>query len=339
MNLLPTAEQDDIVASSAAFLAGSLPMTRVRSLISGADNVDPEIWRACGDLGWFALGLPEELGGVGGSLADEALLCREIGRALAPGPYVATMLGARVAAFGGATALATEIVAGASRVALGVVDGEIVVDDGPASYNLRLLDGVGADHVLVATPDGAALFAYAALADVAEEQCIDEATRLSTARLDSAPVVAFVAAATDPVYQRGLVLTAAMLVGMSEATRDIGAEHAKTRVQFDRPIGVNQGVKHPCADMAVRCEAAWAQTVVAALAQDEARADGDAQTYSAWVVAADAAERNAGATLQVLGGMGFTFEHDVNLYLKRAHVLTRGLADRRTMLDRLVDRA
>lgn len=338
MNLLPTAEQEGIVASSAAFLAGSVPMTRVRSLIAEADNVDPEAWRACGDLGWFALGLPEEVGGVGGSLADEALLCREIGRALTPGPFVAAMLGARVAALGGSPDLSAEIAAGARRVALGVLDHEVVVDGSPLSGSLRIIDGVNADHVLVATADGAALVATTAVAGVVEEECIDEGTRLGVARLEATPVVAFVAASSDPVYQRGLVLTAAMLVGISEATRDIGAEHAKTRVQFDRPIGVNQGVKHPCADMAVRCEAAWAQTVVAALAHDESHADVEAQTCSAWVVAADAAERNAGTTLQVLGGMGFTFEHDVNLYLKRTHVLTRGLGDRRTMLDRLVQR-
>jgi alkylation response protein AidB-like acyl-CoA dehydrogenase len=134
------------------------------------------------------------------------------------------------------------------------------------------------------------------------------------------------------------VITAATLVGIAEATRDIAAEHAQSRVQFDRPIGVNQGVKHPCADTAVRCEAAWAQTVVGALAHDEGRDDADEQIDSAWLVAADAAQRNAATALQVLGGMGFTFEHDVNLYVKRAHVLARALSDRRTTLDHLLGR-
>ena len=122
------------------------------------------------------------------------------------------------------------------------------------------------------------------------------------------------------MYRRGAVLVAASLTGIAEATRDISAAHAASRFQFDRPIGVNQAIKHPCADMAVRAELAWAQTLFAALATDERRQDAEFHAIGAKVVAADAAERNVAATVQVLGGMGFTFEHDANLYVKRAHV-------------------
>lgn len=338
MNLLPSAEQEEIVASAASFLTGAMPITRVRELLAQRENVDSATWRACGELGWFALGLPEADGGVGGTLADEALLLREVGRSLAPGPYAATLLGARVAVLGGAPELAALIAGGTEQVGLAAAEGELSMSSDRVSGALLLLDAVGADHVLIATPQGAALVATTTLTDVVEAQCIDEATRLATARADSAPTVAFVAESADPVHRRGLVIIASMLVGIGEATRDIAVEHAKARVQFDRPIGAHQAVKHPCADMAVRCEAAWAQTVVAALAHDEGRFDADDQVASAWLVAADAAERNAAAALQVLGGMGFTFEHEVNLYVKRAHVLSRAFADRRALLDRLVDR-
>lgn len=339
MNLLPTAEQHEIIASSAAFLAASRPSARVRASLTEPDPVDPEVWRSSGELGWFVLGLPEAVGGVGGSLADEALLFREIGRWLAPGPYVATVLGARVAALGGAPDLAGTIGEGTSRVGLAVLDHSLEVGAERVTGALQLIDAAGADHVLVATPERALLVALSELTDLADSVCIDEATRLSTALADGVPAVAVVPATTDPVYRRGLVLTAALSVGIAEATRDVAAEHAKSRVQFDRPIGVNQGVKHPCADMAVRAEASWSQTLVGALAHDEGRADAEAQAASAWLVATDAAERNSAAALQVLGGMGFTFEHDANLYVKRGHVLARGLTDRREQLDRLVDRA
>jgi alkylation response protein AidB-like acyl-CoA dehydrogenase len=338
VNLLPSAEQEEIVTSSASFLGTNLPAARVRALVAEPENVDAGVWRSCGDLGWFALGLPEGAGGVGGSLADEVLLVREIGRSLATGPYVATVLGARVATLGGAPDLAAAIVAGASRVALAVIDHETQVAAEHVTGSLQLLDALGAEHALVATPDVALLISTADLRDGAEHPCIDEATRLTVGRVDAASAVAVVPAGSDAVYRRGLVLTAAMLVGIAEATRDLAAEHATSRVQFDRPIGVNQGVKHPCADMAVRAEAAGAQTVFAALAHDEGRRDADDHAGSAWLVAADAAERNAAAALQVLGGMGFTFEHDVNLYVKRTHVLIHGLADRRTVLDRLLAR-
>ncbi len=339
MNLLPTAEQDDIVASSAAFLATALPATERRALLERLENVDPAAWQSCGDLGWFALGLPEDAHGVGGTLADEALLFREIGRALAPGPYVASVLGARVAALGGAPDVADAIASGASRVALAVMEHDADVAPERITGGLQLIDAVGAEHALVVTPALALLVDTASVVDAVEMVCIDEATRLTAGRLDGATPVAAVSVSEDPLFRRGIVITAATLVGIAEATRDIAAEHATSRVQFGAPIGINQGVKHPCADMAVRAEAAWAQTVVAALAHDEGRADADDQAASAWLVAADAAQRNAAATLQVLGGMGFTFEHDVHLYVKRTHVLVRGLCDRRTMLDRLLGRA
>jgi alkylation response protein AidB-like acyl-CoA dehydrogenase len=309
-------------------------MARVRALMTHDDNVDSAVWRECAELGWFALGLPERLGGSGGVLADEVLVLREVGRALAPGPFVATVLGARVAAFAGQDQLAGEIASGATRVALALPDGATASTSG-LSGALWLVDASDADYALATTPDLGMLVAVTDLRDTVAEPCIDDGTRLATARADAVPAVALVTAATDPVYRRGLVLSAAMQVGIAEGSRDLAVEHAKSRVQFDRPIGSNQAVKHPCADMALRCEAGWAQTIVAALSRDEGRADADVQSDIAWIVATDAAERNAAAALQIHGGMGFTFESDVNLYLKRSHVLGHGLTDRMTVLDRI----
>src|ERR1700693_4235901 len=101
MDLLPTAEQDEIVSAAAGILTKDSPRTLIRALRGEASSVDPAAWARYASLGWFSLGLPEEDGGVGYGLVEEMLLFREIGRHLAPGPFLATTLGARVAVRGG----------------------------------------------------------------------------------------------------------------------------------------------------------------------------------------------------------------------------------------------
>jgi alkylation response protein AidB-like acyl-CoA dehydrogenase len=336
LDLLPSSEQREIISSAASFLAAKLPVTRTRALMDSPSNVDEQAWSAAADLGWFALGLPESEGGVGCGLADEAVLFREIGRSLASGPFLAAVLAARVASFAGRPELTAEIVGG-RKVGLMVPGRSTVLEGSEISGEVQVLDGVGADLVLLALPDRASLFEVGALGELSPIGCIDPASRLGRVPTAGATPIATVSAELDPVERRGSVLVAALQTGVAEATRDIAAEHAKSRVQFGRPIGVNQGVKHPCAEMAVKSELAWAQTVVAALALDEGREDAEYQALSAKVVAGHAAEQNAAATVQVLGGMGFTFEHDANLYMKRAYVLDYVLGDERETLSRLIE--
>jgi alkylation response protein AidB-like acyl-CoA dehydrogenase len=148
--------------------------------------------------------------------------------------------------------------------------------------------------------------------------------------------VVCVDACVDAIGRRGHVLTAAMLTGITEACLHIASEHARARVQFDKPIGVNQAIKHPCADMAVRAQLSHAQTLFAALAHDEARSDAEFQALSAHLVGVDGAEFSASATIQIMGGMGFTFEHDSNLYAKRAFVLSQFFGGSTPQLARLL---
>jgi alkylation response protein AidB-like acyl-CoA dehydrogenase len=335
MDLLPSPEQEEIVASAAAFLAAALPTQRTRQLMGEESNVDAKAWRAAAELGWFALGLPSDLGGVGCGLADEVLLFREIGRSLAGGPFLATTLAARVAAYAGDARLGGEIRLG-GRVGMGVLGPESTLRPGGVVGTLHVVDADDTDLVLVATSELAALVARVDLGDLVSLECIDPTARLARATTAGAAPVVAVAADVDPVGIRGTALVAAQLTGIAEATAVLSAGHAKNRMQFGGPIGVNQAVKHPCADMAVRAELAWAQTTVAALAIDEGRADAELQCLSALVVAADAAERNAAATVQVFGGMGFTFEHDAHLYVKRAFLLSQLLGPVRPALARLV---
>jgi len=337
MDLTTSPEQDEIISSSAAFLRGRLPITRTRALFDEPSNVDNAAWNGAAELGWFLLGLPESHGGVGFGLADEALLFVEIGRSLATGPFLSTVLAARVAAFSGDTALA-EAIAGGQRVGM-VVPGlsTLVGADGTLNGPLQLFDCEADGLALAIGDDQAVLVRVADLSELTSVDCIDPGVRLCRATAAGVAPVARVTADVDPVQRRAHVLAAAMLVGINEAVRDLSAEHAKTRVQFDKPIGVNQAIKHPCADMAVKAQLGYAQTIFAAVASDEGRDDADFHAISAHLVTAEYADVSAAATVQIMGGMGFTFEHDAHLYCKRAFVLGQLLGGAATQLSRLLD--
>jgi alkylation response protein AidB-like acyl-CoA dehydrogenase len=315
MDLLPTPEQEAIASTVATLLADRLPMSRVRELHDDEVGIDAEVWATCAEQGWFGLGLPEAEGGVGYGLAEEALLFREIGRHLVPGPMLATVLAARVLTGDGRAA----VLAGTERVAL---------VERRADGRFDVYDPAGAPIGLLVEPTGATIVALVA-GELTGVDCIDPGVRLATSTTLLDGDLAHVPAAADPIFLRGAVLAAAMAAGVAEACRDLSAEHARTRVQFGNPIGINQAIKHACTDMAVRCEAASSQVFMAALTVEAGAVDAAEQASAAKVVATDAAMRNARATIQVHGGMGFTWEHDAHLLLKRAHVLETILGDRR----------
>jgi alkylation response protein AidB-like acyl-CoA dehydrogenase len=324
MDLLPTPEQIEITDSSAAFVADKVSIERTRELFEQGTlpAIADAAWAAAADLGWFALGLPEDRNGIGCGLADEALLFRQIGRGLAPGPFLSTVLAARVATFGGDQDLADEIASG-RRVGLVIPDAlDAIAPDGSIVGGVQLLDAEPDGLALAVTADSAALVDVSSLANVADVPCLDHTARLFRATGTGAAPVVSVAASVDPIEWRGHVLAAAMLTGITEWARDTGAEHAANRVQFDKPIGVNQAIKHPCADMAVQAQLAYSQMLFGALAIDEGRPDAEFQALSAHATAAAAADFATAATLQIMGGMGFTHEHDVHLYVKRMELLS-----------------
>ncbi|MCZ4497449.1 MAG: putative Acyl-CoA dehydrogenase [Marmoricola sp.] len=321
MDLMPSDDQRSIISSVRELLTEQLPTSRVREL-AGVDLAELQLfWKQAAELGWFGLGLSEELGGTGYDLADEALLFREIGRFVTPGPILATVLGARVAALGGDPDLAQQLLSGEAQAALAVpVRGQSLEIGTQVRGEVILVDAAHAGHVLVVDPSGAALVPVSAVSDRRPGTPIDDVGTREFATIDGT-AAAYVDRATEDVHQRGQVLTAAVLVGISEGTRDMSTEHAKTREQFGKPIGVNQAIKHRCADMAVAADAALNQLLFAALSALEKREDAAFQVASARIVAEQAALTNSRATIQVFGGMGFTAECDAHLYLKRTHVL------------------
>jgi hypothetical protein len=251
-------------------------------------------------------------------LDDEALLFVELGKRLAPGPFLACTLGARVAARYGDDALAQRIGSGAASVALAVLRGD--GDVRPVKGTFDLFDPAGASHALLVARSGAALVDIDSFGPLAPVTAADPGTRISTATVESAEPVHWLPVENEWIWGRAMVLAAGYLTGLAAAAAASATEHAKTRVQFGKPIGVHQAVKHACVNMEIAAEAAQAQTFFAAIAVAGGRADALLQLLSAVTVAGSAAVDNAAAGIHVFGGMGYTFENDMHLYLKRAHV-------------------
>jgi alkylation response protein AidB-like acyl-CoA dehydrogenase len=315
-------EQEAIRDAVRGMLATRLPMKRVRALLDDPTGIDAEVWREAGSLGWFALGLPESAGGAGYGAAEQMILFVELGRALAPGPWLGTVLAAH-ALVGRAEHGA--IVAGTHRVAL--VDDP---DDAAGDTIDAVADAGSADSVLIL---GRRALRHAAVRVEASAPGIDPTRRLARLRLDAPTDIP----GDAPALRRiATLLVAAEAVGVAERTLELSVEYAKVRQQFGKPIGSFQAVKHRCADMAVRTEVARSVTTYAAVALADGEPDAARYVHDAKALATDAALANASDNVQNHGGMGYTWEADAHLFLKRAWMLEHAFGTRARHLDALV---
>ncbi|MFT3754435.1 MAG: acyl-CoA dehydrogenase family protein [Pseudoxanthomonas sp.] len=333
MDILPTEEQQQIVDSVRDFFGAAFDIARLRPETLAQDDQGRSQWQAIGEMGFFGLGLAEEHGGVGYGLAEEALLFREAGRHLVTPSLLAQVLAMRIAAATGSSIDA--LASGSERVALlaslpGTTVGATLTGE------FHGYDAEPADWLVVWSTQGAALIRADKIASSTTLACLDEAVQLARLKFDAAKVDAWLPLEREDIGLRANVMIAAQLAGVAEAARDMAAEYAKQRQQFGQPIGAFQAVKHRCADMAVRCEAAWFQSVFAALSVQETRAGADEQVAAALLIATDAANENAAGNIQVHGGMGYTAECDAHHLVKRARVLARLAGDPVTLRQRLL---
>lgn len=329
MDLIPSEEQREITTSVRDYLADAFPAPATREPLP--DDAEARSWSGLAELGIFGLGIAEEHGGVGLGLAEELLVFEEFGRALTPGPLLGTVLGAHAAVNAGMTDLAEEIIGGAARVAIAEPRREPIASIGETiSGEFRIFDGQHADWVLFVSPDRAALVRASAL-ELQPSAATDPVS--SAAHITVRDLAAEAVIDGAPLWWRGTVLVAAMLTGIAQATRDISAEYVKVREQFGKPIGQFQAVKHRCADMATRAEAAHFQTVYAALSSEDA--PDVLQIASALFVAAQAAQQNADDNIVNHGGMGFSAETGVDMFGRRAAVLDTMLGTPRWHLEEL----
>ncbi|MEV7381813.1 acyl-CoA dehydrogenase family protein [Streptomyces lydicus] len=297
-----TDEQRALRDGTRKLLDGRFGRDRLRAAVD-EPALDRALWRELGAAGFFALRLPEEAGGVGLGLPEAVLVFEEAGRALLPGPLVACEL----------LAGAVDGVAAGERTA-GLCDGsaEAVLWEHPADCDeLILVEGGGRD---APGAPGRAAGVYRSAPDrvaCAPLTSVDPLTPL--ARVTDFPRGTPLAG-PDPsrLRREAALLTAAQQVGSAVRTVETAVGHARERTQFGAPIGSFQAVKHLCAQMLVRAEIARSAVYAAAVTE------GAMDVTGAKLLADEAAVRNARDCLQVHGGMGFTWEADVHLHLKRA---------------------
>ncbi|MEU3687463.1 acyl-CoA dehydrogenase [Streptomyces narbonensis] len=331
MGIAITHEQRELARSVRGWLTRAVPPEEVRKHLDVPDAAAgrPAYWDAAAGQGLLGLHLPEEYGGGGGGLGDLAVVVEETARALLPGPYLPSVLAAEVLHRAGQRELAASVADGEriAAVALGGTGSLTAV----RTASGWLLDGApppvlgGAQAGLVilraATADGSVWLAVdTASLSVRPHESADPTrpTGEITARAAHVPAARELTLDTGLVRDLAAVLLAADACGTAARAVETAAEHARTREQFGRPIGQFQGVKHLCADMLVRLEQARALTWDAARAgEDEARS---LTAALAAATALDAAYTCAKDCIQILGGIGFTWEHDAHLLLRRAVV-------------------
>ncbi len=337
-----TPEQEELRSILRRFLERQCPMDRVRAIMASIP-ADDEIWpRAAVELGLAALAVPEEYDGAGAGFVELAVAVEEWGRALAPGPLLATAVAAPAAllATGDSAACARLLPALAAAeltatVALDATgrrppavtaaqraDGWVL--SGQASL---VLDGLVADVVLVpATTDGDLRWFEVRAAGLTRMAVptIDQTRQLANLHFAATPAVAIDAAEPHAILARtvNVLITALAVeqVGIAARCLELTLDHVRTRQQFGRPIGAFQAVQHRCAEMLLRLESARSAAYYAAWTVDGAPAELPRAASLAKSYCSEAAAFITAETLQLHGGIGFTWEHDAHLYFKRAKV-------------------
>lgn len=318
MLLALDANEQAIADAAAAFLATEFPLQRLH----GAHN-DANRLGEFSALGWLGLSAPEALGGSGLGMVEEMLFFLQLGRVAGPVGVLGQILAVSTAR--DHRDLCTALLAGAASVALLV--------EHTADGTIRFIGAADCRYALAVAPGGASLFELNG-SECAEVPCLDRSVSMCIGR-DSA-LSRLVHVEGDGVWCRALVDVSAMLLGIAERALDMIVAYAKERHTFGRPIGAYQAVRHPCADMAVRVEAARCQLFYAATALKEQQPDAIMQIDAARLLAERAAKANTDANIQLHGGIGVTDEFSAHLLLKRANLLWRLFGSPRQSMQSLL---
>jgi hypothetical protein len=321
---MPIAITDDHVALAevaADFLQSNDSRGAARSVLEAEAEVLPSFWKTLGGLGWLGLHLPEEHGGSGFGLPELVVVVEQLGREVTPGPFVPTVVASAVINTAGPAALKTKLLqrlADGSVTAAFSLGGTVTLRNDAASGDAGTVLGGGlADIALVPAGNDVLLVDLNAPGAALEHpQNVDGTRRSTKLILDGAPVDVLPEACRTLVDLARLVL-AAEATGVARAATDMAAAYAKERTQFGRPIGTFQAVKHHCANMLVAAELATASV------WDASRFESGTSEFSyaaamAATLAVPAAQLCSNLNIQVHGGIGFTWEHDAHLFLRRA---------------------
>lgn len=348
-----TAEQVQFRAALQRFFADKSDPTAVRAAMASEHGIDRAAWQqACAELGLAGIRIPEQYGGADFGYVELGIAVEEMGRHLFCAPFFASVVLAAEAILAAATApfrelLLPSIASGNALATLALAESNGVWD--PAAVALTaehvgdetrvsgakhfVLDGATADIVLVVAREagsqglaGLSLYLVDGASDGLRRRAVevlDPTRRLATLEFDNVraeciSVPGEAGAALDGALDRATIMLANEMAGGCQVMLDTAVEYAKLRMQFGRPIGSFQAVKHKCADMLLAVEHAKSAAYYAAAAIDAGEAGIPALAALAKATAAEAYLRVAADCIQIHGGIGFTWDHDTHLWFKRA---------------------
>ncbi len=332
--------------SARDLFARQCPTKRVRELMATDTALDPELWSALADQGWLGIHLPEACGGLELGAVELAVVAEEVGRAVLPGPFLGTVWAATLLAEANPKSNRLEALAtGEAKGAVALLEpdtgwnaSEVQLQAAPEGKGYKLtgrkswvLDAAVADTIVCVarTPDGLALLTVPAKANgvkISPVTPFDATRKLYDVEFAGVSVGADDVAAVGPDAEQALIRSlqvatlavAADMLGGMQWILETTVEYAKTRQQFGKTIGTFQSVQHMCADMLLWTESSrsaiyFAGWALSADPADAARAVSLAKAYTS-----DASREVANRGVQVHGGIGFTWEHDLQLFYKRS---------------------
>jgi alkylation response protein AidB-like acyl-CoA dehydrogenase len=353
MNFGFTEEQEFLRATAREFLEKEAPSTVVRELMEGKAGYSPAMWKKMAELGWTGLLIPEEYGGAELGFVDLIVILEEMGRALLPSPFFGTLLGTLAVLEAADELQKKEILAGVAAgeriLSLAITEdaGTERADDIATraeqdgnDYRLHgtkmfVPDAQNADTLVVAARSGGAGEAGISLMLVDKDapglgitplESMDLTRRIAEVTFDGTPAKLLGErnggwATWEKVRSGALVALSAEALGGTQKVLDDSVAYAKERVQFGKPIGVNQAIKHKCADMLIAVESSKSITYYAAWAVAEGIDEAPLAASMAKAYTSDAYRQCSAENIQIHGGVGFTWEYDCHLYFKRAKAI------------------
>jgi len=347
-----SSDQQLLKNSARAFLDEHCKPAAVRLLWDDPRGESDTMWKEMAQLGWLGLSLPEAYGGSGLGMVESAILLEELGRAAYPGPYWPTVLAAEAVETAGTDAQKNRwlaaIATGDARATLALLDADLDWDPvamsaraekTPRGWALsgtkRFVPWAHVANVLLIparAPEGPTLFLVDPSASgltLSPLQGMDLAPPWVQNDMDKVPAAATAVPGSPgqagpllaSLVRRGAVGAAAEMLGAARRCLDMAVGYAKVREQFGQPIGSFQAIRHKCAEMLLEVENSHSAVYYAAWALDAKAEDGELAASVAKAYVGDAARRVCGEAIQVHGGIGFTWEYDLHIYMKRAKAL------------------
>jgi len=303
-----TDDQQAIKRTAKDFLASRYKAEKVRELAESG-TYDDGLWGEISELGWPGIYIPEEYGGQGLGVVELVIVMEELGYALAPSPFFSNAAAGLAILHGGSEDQKQRWLPG---IASGEQRGTVAVVSGGEAPLVP--DADSASVIVVIDGDTAALV-EAGDAEIEERAVIDSTRRFSSVRAEGGDTLGGDFSAG---IDRAEAALSAELVGVGQRVMEMAVEYAKDRKQFDRPIGSYQAVSHRCAEMLLWVESARSAAYYAGWASDFEPESAAIAASVAKAYAADAGWKVTASALQVHGGIGFTWEHDLHFFLKRA---------------------